>query len=96
MLTPWIIPVVSFLALSGGSPAGENTYAVSSIPPGLAGDASAVIRDNLMRVEVSSRKKASVTLMRAITVFRREGRDEPKVVIHYDRFCSIRDLEGIL
>ena len=92
MFSSWIIPLLSLLALRGE----DRSYAVSAIPPGLAGDAAAIVRDNLVQVNVSSRKKASVTYTRAVTVFRREGRDEPKVVIHYDRFSSIGDLEGML
>ena len=74
--------------------ADESRYAVRDIPPGLRGDADAVIREDRAVFEVRDRRRARFTGTRAVTIFKPEGRSFGVLTRWYDRFRKVRSLEG--
>lgn len=91
--------LVTFPAVSAGnsvSTAGDPPYAVSAIPAELKGDAKAVIRLDHLRFEVADRTEATETRIRAVTIFHQDERNYGVLVIPYDRFTTIEDLDGVL
>ncbi len=72
----------------------KMNYAVSLIPDGLRNDAKAVTRRHNTTFEVKNDKYAVEKVIHAITVFNKDERDNGVIVIHYDKFREIDELEG--
>jgi transglutaminase-like putative cysteine protease len=89
-----VATLISLLAAVSVAWAGDVRYPVRDIPPGLRGDADAVIRENSTVFEVRDHRRASLTRTIAVTIFNANGRDHGELSLSYDRFHSIRGLEG--
>lgn len=74
----------------------ENAYDVKKIPPPLLKDADAVIRTNFIRFEVKNERRAKEKRKFAVTIFKKEKRDYGYLVLWYDQFDKIEDLEGAI
>lgn len=74
--------------------AGNVRYPVKDIPARLRGDADAVIRENSIVFEVRDRRRARLTGTIAVTIFNADGRGYGELPLTYDRFHTIRSLEG--
>lgn len=75
---------------------GDRPYDVARIPQALRIGSQAVVRINHGRFEVRNSEHAHYIVKRAVTVFSKEKRDWGKLVLGYDRFSSIEDIEGAL
>lgn len=93
---------MGILLLAANAPARTNNerdkrpYAVSNIPASFRDNAGAVVRTISHTFEVKNEKRAVETYSQAVTVFKREDRDNGVLLIHYDKFLEIDDLEGKL
>lgn len=72
----------------------KMNYAVSLIPVGLRKDAKAVTRIKSTRFEVKDNKYAIRKVLHAVTIFNKDKRDEGVLVLNYDKFHEIEELEG--
>jgi hypothetical protein len=73
---------------------GDNEYDVKKIPASLLKDADAVIRTNIIRFEVKNKRHAMEKVKRAVTIFKKEERHYGELILGYDKFHEIEDLEG--
>ena len=71
-------------------------YASALIAPGLSEDADAVIRLYETSFVVENPKAAGEKVRRITTILNQHGRDYGRIHIYYDRFRSIKSLNGIL
>ncbi len=98
----WILPLLALLIENGtarpiaGADDDTQEYYIQKIPAALKVDADAVIRASITRFEVKSRSRAREYVKFAVTVFNKEGRDYGKLVLWYDKFEEIKELEGTL
>lgn len=69
-------------------------YDCSKIPAPLLNNAKSVLRIKKTRFEIISKKKAIEKVKFAITIFNKEERKRGAVVLFYDQFKKIDDLEG--
>jgi hypothetical protein len=75
----------------------KNEYDVSNIPPGLHRDADAVIRKDILVLDVKGEDESTVTITYAVTVFNKEGqRKFNHMNVGYDKFREIEDLDGAI
>jgi transglutaminase-like putative cysteine protease len=101
-ITAWILPLLAVLIENGAAKpiAGlsdkAREYDVKRIPAALVADADAVVRTDITRFEVKSRSRARLSVKFAVTVFKKEGRQYGKLVLWYDKFEEIEELEGTL
>lgn len=87
----------ALLAISGFltfTHADDNEYNVRKIPSSLKKDAGAVIREDYMRFEVKNEKRALLKVKRAVTIFNKDKQDYGQLVLGYDKFVRIENLEG--
>ena len=75
--------------------ASKERYSVKHIPAQLL-PADAVIRNHTIDFEITDAKKAILKVTYAVTIFSREERYLGKLVVPYNKYISIEDLEGIL
>jgi transglutaminase-like putative cysteine protease len=75
--------------------AGTEKYSVKNIPAQLL-PADAVIRDYSIEFEIYSPKKAIQKVTYAVTIFTKEERHRANLVLPYNKFITIDDLEGTL
>jgi hypothetical protein len=87
--------IISFPFLMGSGGAGPE-YKCSKIPASLLKDAKSVLRNDDVRFEVVSKKKAIETIKYAITIFSKEERDKGNLVLYYNDLIKIKDLEGVI
>jgi len=73
----------------------ENQYAVSLITAELL-PADAVVRVYDTKFEIKNIKRAILTAKRAITVFSKKEEDAGKLMLWYDKYHSIEELEGTI
>ena len=78
----------------GGS---KNEYDVSNIPNGLHINTNAVIRKDILIMDVKSEDESTVTVKYAVTVFNKEGQKKYNhISVNYDKFREIEDLDGAI
>lgn len=85
---------VSGAFVSAAFSSGDEDYKVSRIPQALMEDADAVIRLRFLRFEVKSEKKATKKVKTAVTIFKKDERQYGRIVLPYDKFREIEELEG--
>jgi len=74
----------------------DNKYAVSKIEPSLLKGASAIKRYELVRFEIKDPGSAVYYYKTAITIFNENGEDHSGWYEGYDKFSTIRSVEGSL
>lgn len=98
----WILPLLAMVIEDGaarsitGIGTESQEYDVKKIPAALSADAEAVIRTDVTKFEVKNRSRASESVKIAVTVFKKEGQHHGKLVLWYDKFEEIEELEGTL
>lgn len=82
-----------FCSLSLGT-AAQTTYTAVSIPKELMPYASAVVRSEVVSIEVKSVDNVVYHVKRTVTILNKNGDDEAEVNVFYDKANSIRDIRG--
>lgn len=72
----------------------ENIYDVKKINAELRSDADALIRNKTIRFEVKGESSAIKKVKFAVTVFNRDGKHYGELLLFYDKFSEIEDIEG--
>lgn len=91
------ILIEPYIARSGNTPGKkENEYDVKKIPLPLLKDAEAVIRTRFIQFEVKNERRAKLKVKFATTIFKKEKRDYGYLVLWYDKFQEIEELEGTI
>jgi hypothetical protein len=72
----------------------KKEYDVKNIPAELLKDADAIVRKDFVRFEVINRKQSKEIVTRAITIFKMEKRGYGEILLQYDKFREVNDLEG--
>lgn len=80
--------------LSVGLLRAQSDYAVSQIPDSLKARANAVVRAELLTVDMQSYNKVSYQMKQVITVFNKSGEDKARLVLFYDKNTSIKAVKG--
>lgn len=88
-----LLPVLVILAFPA-RPAADQEYDVSKIPPLLRGHASAVVRKDFTLFEVKDERRATLRVTKAVTIYDKSERDYGVLLLWYDKFSEIEDLEG--
>jgi transglutaminase-like putative cysteine protease len=73
---------------------GEQKYAVAEVSPLLMINPSSITRIESTNFRVIDRRRAEMRVLTATTVFRSDQRDETDLVLYYNRFEKIDDLDG--
>jgi hypothetical protein len=73
----------------------KEKYAVDEIPSKLL-PADAVIRDHSIRFEVKNKTRAVEEVTYAVTIYSKNEREKGELVLFYDKFSSIEELEGTM
>ncbi len=81
------------MAMCGGD---ERPFAVSNIPPSLREHAGAVVRLYERTFTVKNESRAVETCRYAVTIYRKEDRDNGRLTIPYDQFVKVSDLDATL
>jgi hypothetical protein len=98
----WILPLLAILVEEGvarsiaGIDGEDREYDVKKIPPALLNDADAVVRTHSVQFQVKNARRAKKKEKLAVTIFKKEERDYGYMVLWYDKFASIEDLEGAI
>lgn len=74
----------------------DNKYDVKKIPANLKENAGAIVRVRNIRFEVKDERRAVKNVTIAVTIFNKDERDNGVLVLGYDKFREIEDLEGTL
>lgn len=90
---PRFLILISLSALINIFPE-DKEYSVDRIPELLLKDAEAVVRVSELKFEVFSGSSAVKTIKFAATIFKKEQQHFGELVIWYDKFTEIDDLEG--
>ncbi|MGE5845199.1 MAG: DUF3857 domain-containing protein, partial [Ignavibacteria bacterium] len=72
----------------------EKEYSVHKIPKALLKEANAVIRINETRFEVFDKNNSVKEVKFAVTIFKKDEQHLGKLILWYDKFSEIDDLEG--
>jgi hypothetical protein len=87
-------PVALTIPYPGVSASAADKYAVADIPPSLVNNRSSVTRNESTHFRVIDRRHAEMAVTIATTVFRSEKRSETDLVLFYNRFEKVDDLDG--
>ncbi len=82
--------------LLSGVRASEKEYDVKRINKNILFDATSAVRVKSTKFEIKNRNSATEKVKRAITIFHQKDRDYGKIVLWYDKFHKVKDLEGKL
>jgi transglutaminase-like putative cysteine protease len=74
----------------------DTQYNIVNIPKDLVKDSNAIVRMNSILFEAKDHKRARMRVKRAVTIFNRESRHLGELVIPYDKFSEIEELEGVI
>ncbi len=75
---------------------GNNEYSIANIPASMLNNNGVVIRKKIIQIEIKSEKRAVETVTEAYTIFKRDNQDLGRLVLWYDKFRKIDDLDGEL
>lgn len=96
-----IVALVLGVGESRGQPYGSlpdsipDRYAIQSLQVGLNGGLpGAVVRLDARRLEIEDENEATYSVRRVVTLLRDGGRNHGRVVLPYDSFVEIEELEG--
>jgi len=90
-----ILLAIAFFSISFFSNAqDESLLVVATIPSELTTKANAVVRYDDTNVEVKAYNKMVYTNTRVVTVFNKEGNNNHRAVVHYDKNINIKTLEA--
>ncbi len=73
-----------------------SPFDVARLPAALAAGADAVVRSERLRFTVTAPGLANTHVQRAVTVLNRNGRKHALQVVFYDRFRTLKSLQGSL
>ena len=73
-----------------------NEYDITNIPFELLKDADVVIRKDIQKFEVKDEQNATLAVTYAVTLFRPTEKKYGRLVLDYDKFRSIEDLDGTI
>ena len=95
----YITMMLSTLFLGINSPILTNAeemreYDIKNIPNQLISDAGAIVRINNVQFEIKNKSKAIEKITMAITIFKKEERHYGELILWYDKFREIEDLDG--
>lgn len=94
------MPFVLFFVICSSSTiitfGGDAKFNCKNIPANLLIDAKSILREKNISFEVLSRKKAYETVSYAVTIFNKEEREKGVLVLYYDKFKKLDDLEGYI
>lgn len=98
LLLGFMLLALTVVCISDVYPLSDDNinYAVKNIPAALLDKADAVIRLKRRQLEVKSKSRASYKAKFAVTIFKKEERGQGTLVIHYDKFGKLDDLEGCI
>lgn len=74
--------------------ADDPRFSLAELSPKFVGNSDAVLRLDEHTLEIHSTDDATYRVRRAVTVFSKEGRDYGQLVLTYDEFREIDDLDG--
>lgn len=74
----------------------DHPYAVSKVPASFRDRAGAVVRLAQRAFTVKSEKRAVETVRYAVTIYRKEDRDNGVLTIPHDKFIDVEELDGTL
>jgi transglutaminase-like putative cysteine protease len=74
----------------------QNEYDVANIPAELKQDASVVIRNEALNLNVKSQSNATMTYKAAITILSKNGDGQAWMTEYYDKFSSIYNLKAVM
>lgn len=80
--------------ISGALYADDFKYAVSKIPSELCSNVNAVIRYNSTRFIVEDESSSILRDTIVVTIFNKDGQHYGDILLHYDKFSDIYDLDG--
>jgi len=94
----YITMMLSTLFLGINSPILTNAeemreYDIKNIPNQLISDAGAIVRINNVQFEIKNKSKAIEKITMAITIFKKEERHYGELILWYDKFREIEDLD---
>jgi transglutaminase-like putative cysteine protease len=95
-LSPVPLTVPLMWATSPDDELPRSVFQASTIPPHFLKDARAVVRHGRQTFIVKNQRKALLKIHRVVTVLNAEGRDFGELVMWYDRFTRVSDLEATL
>jgi hypothetical protein len=87
------LTVMSSPAGAGGKP---RLFDAARIPPGLASGSDVVVREYVEVFEVVNPRRAVLKVRNVVTIMNSRGRHAASVVVFYDRFSTVDQLEGRL
>ena len=87
-------PVLSGAGFAPGDD--QPRFDVARLPVELKKNADAVVRSNMLRFTVTAPGLAQTRVQRAVTVLNTNGREQATLVVFYDRFRELKNLEGVL
>lgn len=88
-----IVLLLSHAILTAATRLPKEKYMAATIPDSLRRNAHAVIRYDDLLFEVTSTRKAQQTIHRVVTILDAEGRSFGELVVPYDKFVHVDDLE---
>ena len=91
-----LISLLLCIMISTSYYASDNKYDVNKIPVQLRLGADAVVRTRSIKFTVKNESKAIKEETLAVTVFNKDGQDYGRLVLWYDKFKDIGDLDGTL
>jgi transglutaminase-like putative cysteine protease len=84
------------LLLTGSAVNAQNDYDVAKIPAELTQDASVVIRNENLNLNVKSASNATMSYRTAITILSKNGEDQAVMSEYYDKFSSVYNMKASL
>ncbi|MBU0558324.1 MAG: DUF3857 domain-containing protein [Bacteroidetes bacterium] len=74
----------------------KKGYNVSNIPVGLRNKAGTVVRKKIIQFEIVNDNTAILKETRAVTIFRKDDINHGQLILWYDKFREVEELEGTI
>ncbi len=75
---------------------GQKNYTAADIPKDMLPYASAVVREEVITIDVKSVDNVTYNVKRIITILNKNGDDEAEIVIFHDKANAIKDIHGAI